>query len=216
LSHDANLTHPGEPSRSCEETAVTYHGRWRKTKLQHPPLATYQTVEPLPIWADRSLSASLSRQVSAHTTLREQFHYIYLNKTLPAEMLDKSLQKSAVTRNWLLQLHDVVIHSPALDSTISAFFAVQVARMNNNVNLVHQSRSMHVDGLKHFQQAPTHPQDRLSDETLAACMALSMYELTECPPGTQSAYMTHQRGRRCCSSCEAQTHVLRRWAKAHF
>jgi len=109
-------------------------------------------------------------------------------------MLDKSLQKSAVTRNWLLQLHDVVIHSPALDSTISAFFAAQVGRINNDVNLVHQGRSMYVDGLKHFQQAPTHPQDRPSDETLAACMALSMYELTECPPGTQSAYVTHQRG----------------------
>jgi hypothetical protein len=109
-------------------------------------------------------------------------------------MLDKSLQKSAVTRNWLLQLQDVVIHSPALDSTIAAFFAAQVGRMNNDVNLVHQSRSMYVDGLKHFQQALRNPQARLSDETLAACMALSMYELTECSPGTQSAYMTHQRG----------------------
>lgn len=150
MSRDVSLTDLAEPSRSCEESTITYHGRWRKTKLQKPPLATYQTAEPLQIWADRSLSASLSRQVSAHAALQEQLHYIYLNKTLPAEMLDKSLQKSAVTRNWLLQLQDVVIHSPALDSTIAAFFAAQVGRMNNDMNLVHQSRSMYVDGLKHF------------------------------------------------------------------
>jgi hypothetical protein len=126
--------------------------------------------------------------------LREQLQYTYLNYTLPAEMLDKSHRKSIASRNWLLQLQETVIDSPALETMMAAFFAAQVGRKNNDLKLVRQSRSMYVKGLQRFQEALRSPQTRLSDETLAACMALSMYELTECPPGTQSAYMTHLRG----------------------
>lgn len=32
------------------------------------------------------------------------------------------------------------------------------------------------------------------DETLAACMALAMYEMMECPSGDKSGYMSHCNG----------------------
>jgi hypothetical protein len=119
--------------------------------------------------------------------------YLYLNYTLPSELLE-SRPKDVVIRNWLLQLQEVVVQSPALEASITAFFTAQVGRKNNSLDLVRRSRSMYVNGLQQFQKALKNPKTRLSDETLAACMALSLYELTECPSGTQNAYMTHQKG----------------------
>jgi hypothetical protein len=139
-------------------------------------------------------SVSLGRHVSANTALRQQFHYIVLNDHLPAEILDKSRPKSVVPTDWLLQLQDVVIQSPALETSIAAFFAARVGRKKNDMNLVYYSRSMYGDGLERFQRALRNPQTRLSDETLAACIALLLYELTEHSVGTPSAYITHQRG----------------------
>ena len=134
--------------------------------------------------------------MSPNTALRQQFHYLFLTLHLPAEMLDKSRPQSAISMDWLLQLQDVVIQSPALETSIAAFFAAQVGRNYNDVDLVRQSRSLYVNGLERLQRALSSPQTRLSDETLAACVALSLYELTECPVGTPraSAYATHQRG----------------------
>jgi hypothetical protein len=73
---------------------------------------------------------------------QQQLHYIYLEYNLPTEMLDKSCPASIVTRNWLLKLRDVPIQSPALEASIAAFFAAQVGRKNNDMDLVHQSRSL--------------------------------------------------------------------------
>jgi hypothetical protein len=189
-----NLSHLAEPVGSLEDTTVIYQGRWKKTKPQQPPLAAYHVVEPQQIWEDSPLSLSLGSQVSANTAFRQQFHYVYLNYHLPPEILDKSRPSSTVTRNWLLMLQDFVIQSPALEASIAAFFAAQLGRKNNDINLIHQSRFMYVSGLERFQQALRNPKTRLSDETLAVCMALSLYELHECPPGMRSTYMTHQRG----------------------
>jgi hypothetical protein len=187
-----NLTDRTEPSR--EGTTVTHQGRWRRTESHQPPLATYQVAELPLVWTDTPPFLSLGLQISASTALRQQFHYLFLITHMPAEMLDKSRPKSVVTRNWLLQLQEVVIQSSALDTSIAAFFTARMGRRNNDMNLVYRSRSMYLCGLERVQRAVNNTQTRFSDETLAACMALSLYELTERPGGASGAFMTHLRG----------------------
>jgi hypothetical protein len=142
LSRNVNVANPAEPLR--DETSVTYQGRWRKTESQQAFIATYQAADPERAWTDRSPSSSLNRQISTFPTFRQQLHYIYLDYSLPTEMLNGSRPQSVVTRNWLLQLQDVVIQSPALEASIAAFFAAQVGRKNNDSDLIRQSRSMYV------------------------------------------------------------------------
>jgi hypothetical protein len=114
---------------------------------------------------------------------------------MPAHLLDNKNQlKSVAGLNWLSELQDVAIQSPALDSSIGAFFAARVGRSNNDMDLVHKSRCMYLCGLEQVKQAVNNPQTRSSDETLAACVALSLYELTERPGGAFNAYMTHLKG----------------------
>jgi len=126
--------------------------------------------------------------------MRQQLHYLFLHQHLPAERRDANSSKSTLPNDWLLQLRDVDMRSPALKTSTAAFFAARVARINNDRNLAHQSRSMYVDGLRQLQDAMASPRTRLSDETLAACMALSLYELTGSEGGTPGAYMAHMRG----------------------
>ena len=184
-----------ESTCSRGEATITHQGRWRRTsKSQQLPLPTYQVADPQPTWADTPPSPSLGRQVSPSTALRQQHHYIFLNDLLPLEMLDKSRPKSVNTVNYFLQLLDFEIQTPALETSMSAFFAARVGRKNNDMNLVQQSRSLYVGGVERLRRALSNPQTRLSDETLAACMVLSAYELTECPVGTLKTYMDHQRG----------------------
>lgn len=192
FSRDVSLTEPLE--RTHSDVTVTYQGRWRKIKLQKLPVATSQLAEPPPTWAELSPHMSLCRQVSTNTVLRQQFHYVFLNDHLPIEMLDEIRPKRAVPLNWLLQLRDVAIQSPALESSIATFLAARVGRKSSDMDLIHQSRSMYVTAIERVQQALSDPEIRFSDETLAACMALFLYELTEQPIGAPNAFMVHQRG----------------------
>lgn len=66
--------------------------------------------------------------------------------------------------------------------------------MNNDPVLVAQCRSLYVESLKQLQNALTNPRTRFSDETLGACLALSLYELTEPGAGMPSAYRAHING----------------------
>ncbi|KAJ5764868.1 hypothetical protein N7520_004427 [Penicillium odoratum] len=76
----------------------------------------------------------------------------------------------------------------------TAFFAARVGHMYGDWELVQGSRSLYIDGFAQLQQALKNPSSRLSDETLAACMALSFYELSEGPPGPGNAVGTHPKG----------------------
>jgi hypothetical protein len=140
LSRDMSVTDLADPIR--EDSTVTYQGRWRRVKPQDAPCATYKPADPQQITADDSLSLSLGSQVSAVTAFRQQLHYLYLDYHLPAEMLDRSCPGSAASRNWLFQLQDVVIQSPALEASIAAFFAANIGRQNKDLDLVQKSRSM--------------------------------------------------------------------------
>lgn len=190
MSRDVRLTDLGER----DETTVTHRGRWRKTAVKQPLFTTHQVDEPSLLLTDEAPSLSLCRQVSTNATLLQQFHYVFLNDHFPAEMLGRKRPISGLYMDWLLKLQDDVIQTPALESAVASYFAARVGRKNNDINLVNQSRSMYVAGLERIRQAINSPETRFSDETLAACLALLLYELTERPAEVPSAYMTHLTG----------------------
>lgn len=174
-----------------EESSVTHRGRWRKAEPR-------QTGKAAPVaWAtglpQHIPSPSLScMQAPSHVVLREQFHYIFMNRHMPAEQWDSRPHYSV--SNWLLLLQGRTIQSPALEMSTTAFFAARVGHMHGDRELVSRSRSLYIDGLAQLRQALRDPSSRLSDETLAACMALSFYEISEGPPGSRNTYGTHSKG----------------------
>jgi hypothetical protein len=49
-------------------------------------------------------------------------------------------------------------------------------------------------GLRELQHALWSPKLMYKDETLAACMALAMYEVVECPAQSRGGWVTHSNG----------------------
>ena len=192
----SNVILDSQGGSSSEQGTVVHQGRWRKPELPRRvgTAAGHQQQPPKPNLQIGNSLVGIGRQAPTGSVIREQFHSLFLNEHLPSELLSPNRPKSAVSANFLLQLHEVAIESPALETAVSAFFAARLARRHNDPNLIHKSRAMYSVGLEHLQQSLRNPRTRLSDETLATCMMLSLYELTEAPVGTAGKYRTHQNG----------------------
>lgn len=79
----------------------------------------------------------------------------------------------------------------ALEASVLAMSTAKVGRLNNDPVLVKASLHSYVEGLGELQKALWDPKLMYRDETLAACMALWMYEVIECPSETLSGWISH-------------------------
>jgi hypothetical protein len=70
----------------------------------------------------------------------------------------------------------------------------KVGKVNGDPNLGKESLRHYVRGLRELQAALDNPSQVYTDETLAACLLLGMYELIECPDGNVKAYASHNDG----------------------
>ena len=134
--------------------------------------------------------------------LRSQFHAIFMDRQLPDELLGVRYSVSGsgggggvdeLTGNWLAYLQGRAVDSPALEMALAAFMAANVGEMNRDDDLVARSRDMYAQGVGCLREALADRRTRLSDEALAACMALSLYELSV-DQDPASAYKTHLLG----------------------
>ncbi|KAF5537504.1 hypothetical protein FNAPI_11393 [Fusarium napiforme] len=78
-----------------------------------------------------------------------------------------------------------------------AILALGTAALEQDSDFGHgrgQSLKLYTRGLYELQRAIDDPKTRLDDQTLAACVLLGMFEFSECPGRTVSAYMRHYQG----------------------
>jgi hypothetical protein len=182
---------------ASDDTAIQHHGRWRKT---HKATAARDQKEAAPFQAssqdaDDGICSTLGRLISDVPALRQQYHYLFNQVHLPFDMLGSNAQQRLGCRaDFLVFLTGAAVNTQLLESCMFAFFAARVGRANGDTDLIQRSRSMYVSGLAQLQEALAHRRTRLSDETLAACLTLSFYELAEHTEGMQAAYMTHRQG----------------------
>jgi hypothetical protein len=135
--------------------------------------------------------AALPKAVSARNTTRDQFLANFINRQLPSCILTGHLNDH---RKWLLRLPDIVSLTPAMEYAI---LALSTATLEQDGELGHgrgQSLKLYTRGLYELQRAIDDPKMRLDDQTLVACVLLGMFEFSECPGKTVSAYMRHYQG----------------------
>lgn len=126
--------------------------------------------------------------------MRQQFHCHYLNGHIPNDVLAESHPKLILPISWALQLQHVNIQSPALALALTALFSARVGSCNGDENLVAQSHLIYISALQELNNDLFYPSARLSDETLATCITLLTYELTDRPTGPPSGFPTHLKG----------------------
>ncbi|KAJ5762456.1 C6 zinc finger domain-containing protein [Penicillium nucicola] len=97
-------------------------------------------------------------------------------------------------RSWILLLGGPTTKVDALEMSSMAVAASAVGQMSQNIALTKSSLTYYTRGLHQLQKALYNPDLMKEDETLAACMALSLYEAIECPDSGTEGYFGHCKG----------------------
>ncbi|CAK7201795.1 hypothetical protein SEUCBS139899_004510 [Sporothrix eucalyptigena] len=145
-------------------------------------------------WA---VGSPMMQHIGTEAAWREQLFPMFLSFHLPNEIISgcKTTTKTLRSRNWLLNLTDTSLDgAPALESAMTALCMARVGRRTKNPALVQHSLRLYTKGLRELQNAIHNPATQLTDQTLAACMAFSMYEVSECPSRHLNGYYSHHTG----------------------
>ncbi|KAJ5383762.1 hypothetical protein N7517_001673 [Penicillium concentricum] len=98
------------------------------------------------------------------------------------------------SHSWIRLLGELPTKSQALEMSSAAVAASAIGHMFHDQALVKQGLNYYTQGLRELQKALWDPILMREDGTLAACMALSLYEALECPNLGSEGYFNHCRG----------------------
>lgn len=98
------------------------------------------------------------------------------------------------SQSWISLLGELPTKVEALEISSAAVAASALGHMFHNDALVKQGLSYYTRGLHHLQKALHDPRLMREDGTLAACMALSLFEALECPNLGSEGYFNHCHG----------------------
>ena len=132
---------------------------------------------------------SIKGYFSPSNQYRQQLLSAFLSSYIPQGSLGKTDAKP-----WLTLLPTVPNPTKALEVASSAVCTARVGRVHGDMRLIFESRQLYAKALKVVQHALWDKSEMYKDETLAACMSLAMYELTECPGRSKEAYFSHYKG----------------------
>jgi len=99
-----------------------------------------------------------------------------------------------VAGSWFALVPTLPDITSALESSILAICTARLGRINGDMILVRESLKFYTQGLWELQKALWDPKLMYREETLAACMSLSLYEVFECPEHTINAWLNHSKG----------------------
>lgn len=96
--------------------------------------------------------------------------------------------------SWLTVLPTLCDVTPALETSLMALCTATLGRAKSNQALVHESLKFYTRGLWELQRALWDPDLMYTDDTLATCMTLVTFEVTECPDQGLSGWLKHMKG----------------------
>lgn len=125
---------------------------------------------------------------------RQQLYNGFFSTCFPQGSAGFGLSSNTRGGTWILQLPELLMRTPALEASVSAVSAAMLGRMHDDRPLVNESLKLYTIGLRELQKALWNPKLMYDDETLAACLCLSLYEIVECPGEGYQAYYNHCKG----------------------
>lgn len=95
---------------------------------------------------------------------------------------------------WLLRLPELPYMTSALEFSTMALCLAKLGDVHSDQSLKYESLKLYNHGLRQLQKALWSPDLMLHDQTLAACIALATYEMSQCPNDSKNAYINHTVG----------------------
>jgi Fungal specific transcription factor domain len=133
------------------------------------------------------------RDVPSRNAFREKLAGIFVDYQLPLEVVESTPQ-AARRGNWLLLVLELPAFTPALENSLLALCTARLGRYHENPVLIQESLSLYTRSLRDLQRAVRNPATRCDEQNIAACMALTTYEILECPGKTLEGYTSHYNG----------------------
>ncbi|CAI7657249.1 unnamed protein product [Penicillium pancosmium] len=103
---------------------------------------------------------------------------------------------SQINRSWLPLLSELptTMRSDPLELSSIALSASVMGHESQDFSLISLGLKCYTQGLNQLRKALRHPILMKEDSTLAACMALNLYETIECPSKGSDGYFSHCHG----------------------
>jgi len=181
------------PSPTEDSSGLVLVSRWRVApEQQHPahvkfPRAAHKSRH------DPADEPNLPMQVSARHAFQDSLVSELLADQLPEGTIDRT-QPAVKQRNWLLQVLSLPALEPALEQALLAAGMASMGRRQGQKALMYQSLEVYTSCLSELRRAVPNTDTAGSDQALAACMVLTMYEFNECPGKAVNGYLYHYRG----------------------
>jgi hypothetical protein len=99
----------------------------------------------------------------------------------------------AFFQNWITTLQNSSTSHTSLQASPLACCAAWFGRNDRNPSMIDYSRYLYTQGLQEVRKALRVPDLMLKDEMLGACLALTVFEVCECPDQSRAAYDWHRR-----------------------
>ncbi|KAH8887208.1 hypothetical protein GQ53DRAFT_726641 [Thozetella sp. PMI_491] len=140
------------------------------------------------------LPSPLDYRTTARHANRDQLLGFFLRMHLPNEELEFPHRDSIKNRNFLLHLPDLPDISPTLETALLAVCSARLGTADGHSDLAAQSLTLYTQALQEVRVAVLDPATRHHEQTLAACMSLTLYEMWECPGKGIRGYLAHIEG----------------------
>ncbi|KFY40914.1 hypothetical protein V494_03269 [Pseudogymnoascus sp. VKM F-4513 (FW-928)] len=132
----------------------------------------------------------LGRMVDSYRPFQQQLLGEFMHAFIP----NYGTSASAEDSMWLVCVPEMVGSSPALEAVLMALSTAQLGRAHDSTDLVYESRRLYCVSLRELGKALKDMEKVYKDETLAACVALALYEVVECPAESDKGLVTHSDG----------------------
>jgi hypothetical protein len=131
----------------------------------------------------------IGKQVDANPVLRQRLLEVYLDSHLSKNTVGPMQQ-----RIWLIQIPGLLHTTPALEVSMMALCLAKLGDLHHDEGLTYESLKLYRRALHELQLALWDPALMLDDQTLTACVALGMYEMSQCPNRSKNGYVSHTLG----------------------
>ncbi len=184
------------------DSVPVFVSRWRlvdeDVQNQGPnvPNSAFSALRPTrPDWRLKTqIPSPLDYRTTSRHASRDQLLAFFLGVHYPDDTTEHSKQTMLRHRSFLLHIPTLSDISPALESSLLAVCTARLGRENGQEDLAARSLTLYTESLRELHRAVLNPDTRCHGHTLAACMALTMYEMSECPGKEISGYHAHISG----------------------
>ncbi|KIW71718.1 hypothetical protein PV04_03853 [Phialophora macrospora] len=133
--------------------------------------------------------APLGIQVDPNPILRQRLLEAYLDSHLSKNRVGPMQQ-----RIWLIQIPGLPYITSALEVSMMALCLAKLGDLHRDEGFAYESLKLYRRALHELQLALWDPALMLDDQTLTACVALGMYEMSQCPNRSKHGYVSHTLG----------------------